>query len=285
MTDVARIMEVRQAKLALQTLLAKGQIGDDTWAHLLETEKELEAELMEVVGEANHFKQGWGQVIFAHASDMVQHEKQQSIYHSIEAEREKARKLYSLPSPAIRAPPIVGIAAANPKRRTLPANLINAQVPPSKPATPIPPPAAATPAKPVAANPATSSSKSSNTPLKPISPAKVAASASGTATPSRSFVPPMPPASSVKTPSSSPAKTAPLMQRADTAVSTTSSAPTGEGSGSEDGDGDDDEGRGSGVLANATNLVGGNTAGSTNGAAGGKKTPKKTPKKKKGKKK
>lgn len=91
MTDVVRIMEVRQAKLALQTLLTKGQIGDDTWTHLLETEKELEAELMEVVGEANTFKQGWGQIIFAHASDMVQHERQQKIYHSIEDERVKAR--------------------------------------------------------------------------------------------------------------------------------------------------------------------------------------------------
>lgn len=90
---MTRIMEIRQSKMALQTLLQKGQIGDDTWNHLLETEKELEAELLEVVGEANTFRPGWGQIIFAHASDMVQHEKHQKIFASIEGEREKAREL------------------------------------------------------------------------------------------------------------------------------------------------------------------------------------------------
>lgn len=96
MTDVQRIVEVRNSKMALQTLLQKGQIGDDTWNHLLETEKELEAELMEVVGEANHFRPGWGQIIFAHASDMVQHEKHRKIFENIEKEREKASESMSM---------------------------------------------------------------------------------------------------------------------------------------------------------------------------------------------
>jgi translocation protein SEC66 len=122
MTDVQRLMEVRTAKMAMQTLLQKGQIGDDTWNHLLETEKELEAELMEVVGEANTFKQGWGQIIFAHASDMVQHEKHQKIYHSIEAERQKARKsLPTLISQSLgRVPDLVLLTQAHTTRQLNP---------------------------------------------------------------------------------------------------------------------------------------------------------------------
>lgn len=85
-------MAVRDSKVALQTLLSKGQIGDDTWNHLLETEKELEAELLEVVGEANHFRPGWGNIIFAHASDMLQHEKNKKIYEVLEQDRVKARE-------------------------------------------------------------------------------------------------------------------------------------------------------------------------------------------------
>lgn len=100
MTDVERIMEIRENKMALQNLLTKGQIGDETWNHILEAEKELDSEIYEVVQEANTFKAGWGQIIFAHAGDEVQHEKHKKFWEDIE---EQKRKLSALLRPAPRA--------------------------------------------------------------------------------------------------------------------------------------------------------------------------------------
>lgn len=87
--DIQRVMEIRENKAALQNLLMKGQIGDDTWNHLLETEKEMDSELYEVVQEANHFRPGWGQYIFPHAGDMIQHEKNKKLFDTIDQERKR----------------------------------------------------------------------------------------------------------------------------------------------------------------------------------------------------
>lgn len=89
MTDVQRIMEIRENKMALQNLLTKGQIGDETWNHILEAEKELDSEIYEVVQEANTFRPGWGQIIFAHAGDEVQHEKNKKFWEDIEEQKRK----------------------------------------------------------------------------------------------------------------------------------------------------------------------------------------------------
>jgi translocation protein SEC66 len=159
MTDVERIMEIRENKMALQNLLTKGQIGDETWNHILEAEKELDSEIYEVVQEANTFKAGWGQIIFAHAGDEVQHEKHKKFWEDIEEQKRKLSALlrpshpvlyiligvhltaekYSAPQPLIKPRPILGISAANPKKRTLPSSVpSSANVPPSKPSTPVP---------------------------------------------------------------------------------------------------------------------------------------------------
>ena len=78
--DVQRLLRIREDKPALQNLLQKGSIGDDLWNSLLSAEKELEAEIMEVVSEANSFAQGWGQVIFPTANEMLANEKIRAIY-------------------------------------------------------------------------------------------------------------------------------------------------------------------------------------------------------------
>ncbi|KAF8201449.1 translocation protein sec66 [Pholiota molesta] len=75
MADVQRVLRIREDKPALQNLLQKGSIGDDLWNSLLAAEKELEAEIMEVVAEANSFVEGWGQVIFPTANEMLANEK------------------------------------------------------------------------------------------------------------------------------------------------------------------------------------------------------------------
>lgn len=78
--DITRILRVREDKPALQNLLQKGSIGDDLWNSLLAAEKELEAEIIEVVAEANSFVPGWGQIIFQTAGEMIANEKTKSVW-------------------------------------------------------------------------------------------------------------------------------------------------------------------------------------------------------------
>ncbi|KIO28169.1 hypothetical protein M407DRAFT_72178 [Tulasnella calospora MUT 4182] len=82
-TDVQRILSFREDKAALQALLTKGSIGDDLWNAFLAAEKELEAEIVEVVGEANSFRDGWGQFIFQSASEVVNNMKHRDIFLSV----------------------------------------------------------------------------------------------------------------------------------------------------------------------------------------------------------
>jgi len=88
MTDVQRVLRLREDKPVLQNLLQKGSIGDDLWNSLLAAEKELEAEIMEVVAEANSFVEGWGQVIFPTANEMIANEKMRTLFESSEATKQ-----------------------------------------------------------------------------------------------------------------------------------------------------------------------------------------------------
>lgn len=87
MDDVRRIIRLRDDKQALGTLLQKGSIGDETMARFSLAEKELEAEILDVVSEANTFKEGWGQLIFPTASEMVSHLKHKEVYYDIQRQR------------------------------------------------------------------------------------------------------------------------------------------------------------------------------------------------------
>jgi translocation protein SEC66 len=70
--DIHRIVQVRNAKQALQVLLQRGSVGDDLWQRFQRAEKEIEEELRDVVSEANAFAPNWGQTIFQSASEMAQ---------------------------------------------------------------------------------------------------------------------------------------------------------------------------------------------------------------------
>lgn len=87
MADVKRIIRMRDDKQALAVLLSKGSIGDETMARFNMAEKELEAEILDVVSEANTFKEGWGQLIFPSASEMVAHLKHKEVYYDIHRQR------------------------------------------------------------------------------------------------------------------------------------------------------------------------------------------------------
>lgn len=73
--DVKRIWRIKEDKSALAGLHQRGLVGDDTMARFSAAEKELEAEIVDVVSEANTFRPGWGSLIFATASEMANAER------------------------------------------------------------------------------------------------------------------------------------------------------------------------------------------------------------------
>lgn len=73
--DVKRIWRIKEDKAALGNLHQRGLVGDDTMARFAAAEKELEAEIVDVVAEANTFRNGWGAMIFATASEMAHAER------------------------------------------------------------------------------------------------------------------------------------------------------------------------------------------------------------------
>jgi hypothetical protein len=87
MSDVTRVLRIREDKPALQNLLQRGSIGDELWNSLLAAEKELETEILEVIAEANSFVEGWGTVIFQTANEMIANEKIRSLFEGIQEAR------------------------------------------------------------------------------------------------------------------------------------------------------------------------------------------------------
>ncbi|ORY60174.1 Pre protein translocase subunit Sec66-domain-containing protein [Pseudomassariella vexata] len=69
--DIGRIIQVRSAKQALNTLLQRGSVGDDLMQRFSRAEKEMEEELRDVVMEANALAPGWGQAIFQSANEIA----------------------------------------------------------------------------------------------------------------------------------------------------------------------------------------------------------------------
>ncbi|USP77201.1 uncharacterized protein yc1106_04475 [Curvularia clavata] len=90
--DIHRIVQIRNAKQALQILLQRGSVGDDLWQRFQRAEKEIEEELRDVVNEANAFVPNWGQTIFQSASEMAQNnhirERLAEIEAKVPAEKE-----------------------------------------------------------------------------------------------------------------------------------------------------------------------------------------------------
>ncbi|KAG8988749.1 translocation protein S66 [Tulasnella sp. JGI-2019a] len=100
--DVQRIISLRDDKTALQALLQKGSIDDDLWNAFTAAEKELEAEIVEVVNEANSFREGWGQFIFASASEVVNNVKQRDMVMAIPKLRAEAEAKYGSPRKTVQ---------------------------------------------------------------------------------------------------------------------------------------------------------------------------------------
>ncbi|KAL8699079.1 MAG: hypothetical protein Q9201_006209 [Fulgogasparrea decipioides] len=90
--DIKRILEIRNSKQALSNLLQRGSVGDDLWQRFLRAEKEIEAELRDVVQEANALQADWGQTIFQSANEIhhnaILREKLNAIQAQGRADRE-----------------------------------------------------------------------------------------------------------------------------------------------------------------------------------------------------
>lgn len=106
MTDVQRVIQIREDKPALQNLLQKGSVGEDVWNSLLAAERELEAEIMEVVAEANTFAEGWGSIIFQTANEMLANEKMRGLFEQTnQIRREKGLRSPKLSQMCPDVPP------------------------------------------------------------------------------------------------------------------------------------------------------------------------------------
>ena len=86
-TDVQRILRIREDKPVIQALLQKGSLGDDVLTSITAAEKELEAEIQEVAAEANTYVEGWAQIIFQTATEMLQNDKMRNYLETVPAQR------------------------------------------------------------------------------------------------------------------------------------------------------------------------------------------------------
>lgn len=168
MADVRRVIRLKEDKPALQNLLQKGSVGDDLWNSCLAAEKEMEAEIVEVMHEANTFVQGWGQIIFTTAGEMVQNEKLKAMFDQIPKVRTEqgALRSHSVLQQLLMPTMIIEVKYGK-KRKVIESSVKTPSTPttpaPALPATPLAPvPAPATPLPPTPATPAATPAAPSN---------------------------------------------------------------------------------------------------------------------------
>jgi len=103
--DIHRVIALRAAKPALAQLLQRGGVGDELWARFTAAEQDMDAELRDVVAEANALapsapapapqqqpqqqgqQLGWGQTIFQSAGECAHNELLRAKLAEMEASR------------------------------------------------------------------------------------------------------------------------------------------------------------------------------------------------------
>ncbi|KAH6646416.1 Pre protein translocase subunit Sec66-domain-containing protein [Truncatella angustata] len=100
--DIGRIIQVRQAKQALNVLLQRGSVGEDLNQRFQRAEKEIEEELREVVMEANALAPGWGNTIFQSANEMAANTMLRERLDEIEAQTEPEKEWWEKRREVIR---------------------------------------------------------------------------------------------------------------------------------------------------------------------------------------
>lgn len=92
--DVIRVNRMREDKTALQALLQKDAIPESLWTAFQAAEKQLEAEIVDVVTEANSFHPAWGTIIFASANEILMNERLKAPLLTMQATRAEADQKY-----------------------------------------------------------------------------------------------------------------------------------------------------------------------------------------------
>ncbi|TKX23674.1 translocation protein sec66 [Elsinoe australis] len=90
--DIHRIIQVRNAKPALQTLLQRGSVGEELWQRFLRAEQEIEEEVKDVVNEANALAPNWGQVIFQSANEIANNQLAKARMEELQAKVDEERE-------------------------------------------------------------------------------------------------------------------------------------------------------------------------------------------------
>ncbi|KAG7562379.1 hypothetical protein FFLO_02159 [Filobasidium floriforme] len=101
--DVRRIHRLRVSKQALAALIQSGGLNEDVQARFAAAEKEMEAEVVDVVSEANSYRQGWGQWVFASASEMVGRDKIKDVLSGIDKVRMEEERKFKILDPTFRS--------------------------------------------------------------------------------------------------------------------------------------------------------------------------------------
>lgn len=101
--DIHRIIQIRTAKQACSTLLARGSVGDDLWQRFLRAEKEMEEELRDVVLEANGLHPNWGQSIFQSANEIAANTAFRNRLNEIQAQTETEKAWWEKRRASIQA--------------------------------------------------------------------------------------------------------------------------------------------------------------------------------------
>ena len=162
--DINRIVKIRTAKQACQSLLERGSVGDELWQRFQRAEKEMEEELRDVVMEANALVPNWGQFIFQTANTIVNNEM---IRKQLDATRAKADedKAWAAQAATLTPAPASNGNAASALKEIAPA--------------------AASLDKPSAASAASAASSRPSTPLAVPAPAEATTPSSTQGTPSK----------------------------------------------------------------------------------------------------
>ncbi|KAH6961449.1 hypothetical protein HG530_012720 [Fusarium avenaceum] len=90
--DIRRLIQIKSAKQACGSLLARGSVGDDLWQRFQRAEKEMEEELRDVVTEANALAPNWGQSIFQSAHEMTANAAMRGSIEEILAQAESEKQ-------------------------------------------------------------------------------------------------------------------------------------------------------------------------------------------------
>ncbi|GAM82136.1 hypothetical protein ANO11243_001150 [Dothideomycetidae sp. 11243] len=89
--DIHRIIQIRNAKPALQQLVQRRSVGEELWQRFLRAEQEIEEEVKDVVSEANALAPNWGQVIFQSANEIANNQLAKARMEELQAKVDEER--------------------------------------------------------------------------------------------------------------------------------------------------------------------------------------------------